>query len=143
MRFINYFDTMTLARKAYARLLEPVCRKWALTRNELDILLFLRNNPGLDRAADIVSHRGMAKSHVSQSVVSLESKGLLLRGEDSADRRTVRLKLTAPAEPIIREGQQAQQRFVEGLHRGLSREELDLLRGITGKICDNIAAMEE
>ena len=60
----NYFDTMARAQKGYARLLEPICKKWDLTRNELDVMLFLANNPDYDRAADIVTNRGLAKSHV-------------------------------------------------------------------------------
>ena len=46
----NYFDTMARAQKGYARLLEPICKKWELTRNELDVMLFLANNPDYDRA---------------------------------------------------------------------------------------------
>ena len=72
----NYFDTMARAQKGYARLLEPICKKWELTRNELDVMLFLANNPDYDRAVDIVNHRGLAKSHVSMSVTSLENRGL-------------------------------------------------------------------
>ena len=90
----NYFDTMARAQKGYARLLEPICKKWDLTRNELDVMLFLANNPDFDRAVDIVNHRGLAKSHVSMSVTNLESRGLLERISDPADRRTVHLKLT-------------------------------------------------
>ena len=41
----TYFDTVARAQKGYARLLEPICKKWDLTRNELDVILFLANNP--------------------------------------------------------------------------------------------------
>ena len=116
MQIAGYFDILPRAQKGYARMLEPVCRKWGLTRNELDILLFLLNNPGLDRAADIVTRRGIAKSHVSQSVGTLEGKGLLLRVEDSADRRTVRLRLTDLGMPVALEGREAQNRFFDRIH---------------------------
>ena len=43
----NYFDTMARAQKGYAMLLEPICEKWDLTRNELDVILFLANNPNM------------------------------------------------------------------------------------------------
>ena len=65
---------MARAQKGYARLLEPVCKKFDLTRNELDVILFLANNPNFDRAVDIVNNRGLTKSHVSMSVASLESR---------------------------------------------------------------------
>ena len=79
----NYFDTMARAQKGYARLLEPICKKWNLTRNELDVILFLANNPDYDRAVDIVNHRGLSKSHVSLSINSLESRGLTLTWDES------------------------------------------------------------
>ena len=112
-------------------------------RNELDVMLFLLNNPGLDRAADIVSRRGIAKSHVSQSVGILEEKGFLRRCEDSADRRTVRLKLTEAAMPIAREGQEAQKRFFARIHRNVSGEELAFLRDLMQRVRDNIVAIED
>ena len=76
---IRYFEVMQDMQKNYARQLEPVCRQWKVTGNELTVLLFLSNNPGYDRAADIVERRGMTKSHVSLSVGTLEHRGLLRR----------------------------------------------------------------
>ena len=64
-------DTIQLAKKRYAQLLDPLCDTWDLNKTEVDILLFLANNPGLDRAADIVRIRHIAKSHVSLSVGNL------------------------------------------------------------------------
>ena len=139
----NYFDTMLRAQKGYARMLDPICRQWDLTRNELDVLLFLANNPGLDRAADIVSRRGMAKSHVSLSVSNLESKGLLICRKDPADRRTVHLQLTEGAKEIARAGQEAQRIFFVRIHQGVSREEFDLWRRICLKISKNIEELED
>ena len=62
-----FFETALRAQKSYSRLMEPVCKKWDLTHNELDVLLFLANNPEQNRAADIVRGRGMSKGHVSLS----------------------------------------------------------------------------
>ena len=139
----NYFDTMARAQKGYARLLEPICKKWDLTRNELDVMLFLANNPALDRAADIVTHRGLVKSHVSLSVSTLESKGFLYRQADPEDRRTVHLKLMPEAFLIAQAGREAQKAFLDKIHQGISQEELEIWRGMTQKIKANIKATEE
>ena len=138
---INYFDSTQRAKKEYARVLEPVCRKWDLTRCEVDILLLLRNNPQLDRAADIVSRRGIAKSHVSLSVGTLEEKGLLCRLEDPADRRTVRLKLTDRGLSIASEAREAQRAFFARLYEGVTAEEMAIWRRITEKVSENIRKM--
>lgn len=140
---IAFLDRMLRAKKEYARMLEPVRRKWGLTRNELDILLFLHNNPGMDRAVDIVTRRGIAKSHVSMSVSNLEFRGLLRRRLDPADRRTVHLALTEGAMPIAEDGKQIQQRFFSCLSAGLSPEELAAYREISQKIGQNIEKMNE
>ena len=44
---------------------------------EASIICFLKNNPQLDTAADIVEYKMLAKSHVSQAVESLIQKSML------------------------------------------------------------------
>lgn len=135
---INYFDIMGMAKKSYSRLLEPVCKTWELTRNELDVLLFLYNNPDYDRAADIVSRRGMAKSHVSLSVSNLESRGMLERHYDPSDRRTAHLKLTQQGREVATEARNVQSAYFASLYEGISEEEFALWGEITKKVCANI-----
>ena len=139
----NYFDTMARAQKGYARLLEPICKKWDLTRNELDVILFLANNPEYDRAVDIVNHRGLAKSHVSMSVTSLENRGLPERIPDPADRRTVHLQLTAKAKEITEVGCRVQKQFMDYLHQGVTQEQLELMRLFAERVYENIKNIEE
>lgn len=135
---INYFDIAGSVRKLYARYLEPLCKKWDLTRNEMDVLLFLHNHPGLDRAVDISSGRGIAKSHVSQSVASLENRRLLHRRFDPADRRTAHLELTEQARLITDEGKQIQEDFFSAIYDGIPPEELALWKQLALKIRWNI-----
>lgn len=139
----NYFDTMARAQKGYARMLEPICKKWDLTRNELDVILFLANNPDYDRAVDIVTNRGLAKSHVSLSVNNLEERGLLIRVADPADRRTVHLKLTEKAKDITDVGCRLQQQFMAYLHQGVTEEQLELMRMFAERVHENIKNIEE
>ena len=139
----NYFDTMARAQKGYARLLEPICKKWNLTRNELDVILFLANNPDYDRAVDIVNHRGLSKSHVSLSISSLEEKQLLTRQEDPQDRRTVHLKLTEQGGKIAGIGRMAQKRFFSYLHQGVTQEQIAMMVDFARKVGENIKNIED
>lgn len=141
MRF-NYFDVMVRGQKGYARSLEPVCREWELTRNELDVLLFLANNPGKNRAIDIVTGRGLTKSHVSLSVSNLENRGFLSRLEDPSDRRTIRLTLTEKAHPIAEAGRQAQIQFFSLIFSDLSLEEIELWKQIMDKVAGRILELD-
>lgn len=141
MRF-DYFGTLHRAKKAYTRLLDPLCRQYALTKNELDVLMFLHNNPEFDRSSDIVVHRGMTKSHVSLSVANLEHRGYLTRQEDTDDRRAVRLKLTEEALPLVREGQALQREFFTRMFHGISSEEAALWQQLMERVCRNIEEMD-
>ena len=139
----NYFDTMARAQKGYARLLEPICKKWDLTRNELDVILFLANNPDYDRAVDIVNNRGLSKSHVSLSITNLESRGLLERIPDPTDRRTVHLRLTEASKPITDVGCRVQKQFMDYLHQGVTEEQLQLMRIFAERVHENIKNIEK
>ena len=143
MARFNYFDTMARAQKGYARLLEPICKKWDLTRNELDVILFLANNPAYDRAVDIVTNRGLSKSHVSLSINSLESRGMLQRLPDPDDRRTVHLRLTDEAKEITDVGCRVQKQFMDYLHQGVTEEQLELMRQLAERVHENIRNIEE
>ena len=134
----SYFDILAKSQKVYTRQLEPVCKKWDISRSELDVLLFLYNNPSFDRAADIVAHRGMAKSHVSLSVANLCDLGLLARRESPVDRRTTHLALTDRGRDIAAEGREAQKDFFALLYRDIPEEELRYWEKITEKVYENI-----
>ena len=140
---ITYFDIMGMAKKSYNMILAPICSKWEITRNELDVLLFLQNNPQYDRATDIVTYRGIAKSHVSLSVTNLESRGFLARKFDTADRRTAHLVLTEQGHGIAGEARKYQTQFFSALYQGVTEEEFALWGRITEKVCNNIRNLEK
>lgn len=138
-----FFDVLGKSQKVYSRYLEPVSRKWDLTRSELDVMLFLYNNPDYKRATDIVSHRGMAKSHVSMSVTSLAEQGLLERRFSPEDRRTAHLILTDRGRVIAEEARVAQRQFFETIYTGVSREELATMKKMTQKVFENIDNLDK
>ncbi len=138
----DYFDTFGKAQKVYAKQLEPVCKHHDLTKKEVDVLLFLHNNPEFDRAADIVSHRGMAKSHVSLAVSTLEARGFVLRQTGEADRRAAHLRLTETGLAIAREAAQLQEAFFSRLYQGVDLKILEQWGRASQTIRENINHME-
>ena len=134
----DFFDILDQARRAYSRILEPVCAHWDLTRNEVDVLLFLYNNPGYDRAADIVTRRGMTKSHVSISVAALAERGLLTRSFSEKDRRTAHLTLTETGTAAAAEARVAQEAYFARIHGGIPGEDMEVFRSVTQRIWENI-----
>lgn len=139
----DYFDLSQQAARLYGRALEPVCRQWDLTKNELDVLLFLHNNPEYDRAADIVTHRGMTKSHVSLSLANLRQRNLVRAFPDPEDRRILRLELTEKALEIGAQGRKIQENFFAGLFADLDREDVEAWLRVKETIGRNIRRMQE
>ena len=138
----NYFDMLNMAQKSYGKLLSPLCKEEELTRNELDVLLFLFNNPGYDRAADIVAHRGIAKSHVSLSVTTLEQRQLLRRNFDPSDRRSAHLALTEAGEKIAMRARGLQEQFFSAIYQNVSEEEFAAWKRFTATVYENIRQLD-
>ena len=131
------WDVMTAMRSLYCAQLEAASRECGLARVELDILLFLANNPQFDTATDIVERRCISKAHVSQSVKTLEQRGYLERHYAGDNRRTIHLRLLACAQPAVDAGREARARCFAALLEGFSAAECEQLRSYLSRISDN------
>lgn len=129
-------------KRRYTKEMAPVMEAWQLNSMELDVLLFLGNNPGYDTASDMVQLRQLTKSHVSKAVETLTAKGLLAQQRDMCNRRRVHLLLLPAAQPILEAGQQAQQRFVDVLTRGFSQEDKAAMQRMLEMIARNAVEAE-
>ena len=128
-------------KRCYVHEMAEVLSRWQLTSMELDVLLFLGNNPDCDTASDMVQLRQLTKSHVSKAVERLTELGLVLQQRDEMNRRRIHLHLAEAAQPILREGRAAQKRFVEVLTRGLSDEDKATATRILTVMLKNAAAL--
>ena len=139
----SFWDDMAAMRSLYSAQLDAVGREYGLARVELDILLFLANNPQFDTATDIVERRCISKAHVSQSVKSLEQRGCLERCYEGDNRRTIHLRLMERAQAAVDVGRRAQLHCFETFMRGFSTTELEQLRGYLARIAENVHAEQE
>ena len=124
--------------KLYNSLFGSLLEKYQLTQLEADILLFLANNPPFDTARDIVDKRHLAKSHVSAGVESLASRGLLERSRQDGNRKTIHLRLTGEAAPIVEEGRAVQARYGELLLDGFTSQEREQLFRSLERVGENV-----
>ena len=120
----DLWDGLSLFKKIYDQSLEPVCKKYQLTRMELDILLFLANNPGYDTAKDIIERRRLTKSHVSMSLKDLERRDLVQKEYYPGNQKTAHLKLSSASIQMVAEGQQAQKKFFQTVFREFNPEDV-------------------
>ncbi len=139
----TFWENILLFKKLYDETLDPVALDSGLTRMELDLLLFLHNNPEYNTAADAVRLRRWTKSHVSAAVHGLERKGLLSASHPPGNRKILRLNPLPAAGGIIRQGTAAQGRFVDALTQGIPPEELALVEQAVQKITRNIRKLDK
>ena len=113
---------------------KPLCKKLKLTQTAFDILMFLGNNPQYQTARDIVKIRNIKANLISINVEKLVIVGFfcrvvffgvccLRREEIKGDRRKTKLIITEKAHPVIKEGQQLQQGFVDQLFDNTTQED--------------------
>lgn len=135
-----FFTRSQGIRKLYCSLFTPLLERRGLTQLEMDILLFLANNPEYDTARDIVEKRHLAKSHVSVGVDTLAGRGLLERQMREGNRKTIHLVLTEAAAPVIEEGRAVQRQYGEMLLAGFTEEERSELFRLLDKAGENVDA---
>ena len=135
---MDYINRMAQILKLYEYKLLPVMQKYDLLKIEIDVLMFLYNNPDYDRAKDIVSKRGIAKSHISKTIDLLYKKGYLDIQIDHKDKRVNHLIILDKAKPIIMDGLACQKNFYDVFFKNLSVEEIEMLKTIFVKMNENV-----
>ena len=137
---LNPWEHQNAIKVLYSKCVERVCVKHNITRIELDILLFLINNPCFDTASDIIEVRYLSKSQVSSSIKLLEQCGYIRKEYLKGNRKTAHLRICKEAMDIIHDGQAAQEEFVSIMLDGFSQEEIDSMKKHNDHIRRNINA---
>ena len=138
MKQIDSYYYFRLGLNLYEKVTTPVREKYGLSYMEFVVLLFLANNEEYKKASDIVEILGIAKSHVSATVNTLEEKGLIQRTIDKDDKRSSILKINDSAKEIIEEGRKAQKEYHDLVFGSLTEEELEELERLQKIIEKNI-----
>lgn len=137
---VNPWEHQNAIKTLYAKCVENVCSRHQITRMELDILLFLANNPCYDTATDIVEIRYLSKSQVSASIKLLEERGYLRKEYAAGNRKTAHLKICEDASDLIADGRRAQEKFVAINLQGLDQKEIEGMKRCLDRILKNINA---
>ena len=145
MDAISPSEFLTISKKflhIYESYCVPICEKYQLKQNELDILLFIGNNPEFNTARDVCEIRKIKKGIASVMIENLVERGYLRREADPKDRRIQRLILTEPCKPVVEDGRRRQKDFFDAVHSGLTPEELLTYQKLSDKIRLQIIIME-
>lgn len=115
-------------KKYYTAQFAGAAAAYGLNQLEIDILLFLHNNPELCTASDICRYRGLAKSNVSAAVERLRSRGVLEVLPAPDNRRQRILRFTGAARPMAEALAEIQRRTLEPLFDGFTAAEQQALQ---------------
>ena len=125
-------------KKYYASQFVGAAAQFGLNQLEIDILLFLHNNPDFCTASDICRYRSLAKSNVSAAVERLHGRGILTVSPAPDNRRQRLLGFTDAALPMVAELADIQRRAVEPLFDGFTPEEQLALQDYLRRMDANI-----
>lgn len=135
--------SIQVMRKLYAQYMKEVGARYGLQEMDTDIIGFLKFNPGMDTANDIISLRRFSKAGVSQAVERLAVKGYLLRREDAGDRRRIHLVLTRKAGPVTAAIEKKRREFTELLFQGFTQKEITACEKFTSRMVENVQAVRK
>lgn len=125
-------------RRLSHRSMRPLGEELRLSQLEMELLLFLRNNPELNTARDAVAYRGFAKSNVSTAVEALERKGWLTVEPDPDSRRVKRLRLRPEREGALERLAACQNGILRVLTADFTAEEAETLRVLLDRMGKNV-----
>lgn len=111
----NHLHFAASLHRLYNLTLRDFGRANGLSQTEMDVLLFLHNNPDCNTARDMVHLRGLAKSNVSTALDSLRTRGLVESRPEENNRRVNRLFLLPAAAPLIEGLSRRQAQFFHAL----------------------------
>ena len=125
-------------KKYHAARFEAVSVQYGLNQLEIDILLFLHNNPDCRTASDICRYRGLAKSNVSAAVERLRARGVLTVSPAPDNRRQRLLGFTDEGCTMAAALAEIQRRSIEPLFAGFTLEEQQALQDYLRRMDANI-----
>lgn len=137
----GYFMHFAKVNKAYRKICYQAVEEYRFTPNEIEVMMFLSNNPGLDSASDIACYKNISKGLVAKSVESLCTKGFLDTKKDTKDRRLIHLILTEHSADVVKRLQRCRKDFVNMLQLGIPQEDLDAMDRVMARMSENLDNM--
>ncbi|MDD6194556.1 MAG: winged helix DNA-binding protein [Lachnospiraceae bacterium] len=125
-------------KKLISRKVEPLMQEYDLRPVELDILVFLQKEKSVDTAKGIIEKKHLSKAHISKSIENLRAGGFIQIAEDENDRRILHINLTDKSNEVIRKVNEIYTQCKEIMERGISKEDLEILRKVIAQVNENI-----
>lgn len=132
-----------LFRKIYMKACYKELKEYHFSPSEIDILLFLSNNPSINRAKDLSFCLGISKGLICRSVESLEKRELIFLEQSTKDKRVQYIKLSDKAGEVTDIVRSKQQNFADMILEGISAQEINIVIDTMHRINENIECVLE
>jgi len=103
------------------------------------VLLSLKSRPTANQR-ELAAAVGIQDATLTHHLNGMEADGLLTRRRDPANRRVHLVELTEAGDAAFRRLRTVAQHYDTRLRTGFSDSELETLRGLLGKLRDNVTA---
>ena len=110
-------------------------------RAQWKVLFRLSRTPGL-RQVELADQLDVEPITLSRIIDRLAEASLVERTADPTDRRAWRLQVTDAAQPLIAKLRKLADGLIDDAFKGLSEDELNIVRGNLARIRENLAAAE-
>lgn len=118
--------------------MNSIRQKYGLKKIELDVFLFLTDNPNLNTGRDIQKFLNINKGYLSQVLDALCNEGKIIAETDKNDRRFIHYCPTEVMYPLIEELTAAKEEMDSQLFSGITNEEIAIMERVSEKIDMNI-----
>lgn len=134
----NMLKQFASIRKAYGKYLYATMKNHNFSPSEIDVLIFLSNNPSINTSKELVVCLAVSKSLIARSVDALMQKGMIEMQGDEDDHRIQHLKITKTAIPYIEEIKKYRESFTKEALVGIDEQELQGIETTIRKIESNL-----
>lgn len=136
-------DGLSASKYLYQSMLKPICEKHELTISEIQILMYLSNDPLKNTSRDISEKLHMKKSIVSISLKDLQDRGYI-HSEHLADNlRSLHSYINEDALKVIEECKNVEKEYEKIVTKGFSKEEKDGFIEMLKRISMNVVAFKK
>lgn len=112
-----------------------------ITHMESKVLGYFGRQPGATQS-DLAQHSGRDKAQLARLIKGLRERGLLLAEADEADRRNLRLTLSAEGQAVQRALQQQARRLGASAVAGFSEQEQQTLLALLQRVKANLGSQD-
>lgn len=133
----NMLSMYARVRKVYIEEFSRRFQEENFSPNEINIMIFLYNNPSIDTSSKLCVTLGVSKGLISRSIDSLLKKGYMKINIDEHDKRIQHLILTKKAEPIIKRIETIKDEMDEDILKDIPKEDIEIMQRTLLKIKEN------